>query len=211
MTQAETIDRVLAGIRILPVVVVDSADQGLRLAEALLEGGIRGMEVTLRTPAGIEAVRAIAKQFPGVVIGTGTCTTPDDLARSRDAGAVFAVSPGLTPKLAEAAQAYSHDCPLLPGTASASEVMLALEAGFERLKFFPAENIGGIGAIKSIGGPLPQAKFCATGGIDQARAETYLATPNVFAVGGSWLTPKDKMAAGDWAAITELARGSAAL
>lgn len=210
-TQGQAIDKALANVRVMPVVVIDDADHAIPLTDALLEGGIKAMEVTLRTPAAMDAVTAIAKQRPEMTVGTGTVLTPDDLGRSRDAGATFAVSPGLTDFLAKSAQLYFEECPLLPGTASASDVMAAMEHGFSRLKFFPAEAAGGIPMIKSIGGPLPQVKFCPTGGIKPATAPDYLALSNVFCCGGSWLTPAAMMKDGDWAGLTAIAKEAAAL
>ncbi|WOI52886.1 bifunctional 4-hydroxy-2-oxoglutarate aldolase/2-dehydro-3-deoxy-phosphogluconate aldolase [Parvularcula sp. LCG005] len=209
--QATAIDRVLAGVRVMPVVVIHDADHALPLADALLEGGIKAMEVTLRTDAAIDAVARIAKDRPEMTIGTGTIISPDDLARSMDAGAVFGVSPGLTDMLAKAAALHFDDCPLLPGTATASDVMRALEYGFERLKFFPAEAAGGVPMLKSLGGPLLAPKFCPTGGLTPENAGKYLSLSNVFCAGGSWLTPADKMKAGDWAGITAIAKDAAAL
>lgn len=209
--QATAIDAVLAPIRVMPVVVIDNPDHALPLADALAEGGIHAMEVTLRTPAGILATEAISKARPDMIVGTGTVLTPDDLARSRDAGARFAVSPGLTDMLARAARTCFDECPLLPGTATASDVMTAMEHGFERLKFFPAEAAGGIPMLKSLHGPLAGVAFCPTGGIKTSTAGDYLALANVFCVGGSWLTPKDKMEAGDWAGITDIAKAAAAI
>ncbi|MEM9234783.1 MAG: bifunctional 4-hydroxy-2-oxoglutarate aldolase/2-dehydro-3-deoxy-phosphogluconate aldolase [Pseudomonadota bacterium] len=209
--QGDAIDRILHGVRVMPVVVIDSADDAVPLANALLEGGLNAIEVTLRTEAAIEAVAAIRSDVPDMIVGTGTVLTPADLARSAKAGAVFAVSPGLTRTLATAAQEMVSTLPLLPGTASASEVMHGLEAGFTRLKFFPAEAAGGLPLLKSLGSPLPQAKFCPTGGISVKTAPDYLAQSNVFCVGGSWLTPKNIVAEGNWAEITRLAKEASAL
>ncbi|MCQ8185841.1 bifunctional 4-hydroxy-2-oxoglutarate aldolase/2-dehydro-3-deoxy-phosphogluconate aldolase [Parvularcula maris] len=210
-SQAERIDELLTGIPVMPVVVIEDASLALPLADALMAGGIRAMEVTLRTDAALDTVAAIAKERPDMVIGTGTVLSERDLSRSVDAGAQFAVSPGLTTLLANAALQYMNGCPLLPGVATASEAMRAEEAGFERLKFFPAEQAGGAAYLKSIGGPLQRLKFCPTGGISVKTAPDYKKLDNVFTVGGSWLTPKDKMAAGDWAGIEALARQAAGL
>ena len=204
--QAERIDALLKGVRVMPVVVIEDAAHAVPMMEALLEGGVTAAEVTLRTDAALAAVEAIAKALPEVTIGTGTVLTEGDLQRSEEAGARFAVSPGLTPTLAEAAAKRLATCPLLPGTATASEVMAAMEMGFTRLKFFPAENVGGAPALKGLGGPLPQAKFCPTGGIGADDAQRYLDLPNTFCVGGSWVTPKAAMKSGDWAEITRLAK-----
>ena len=203
--QGTRIDRLLNNVRVMPVVVIEDEAHAVPLADALLEGGVSCIEVTLRTPAALPAAERIARDRPEMVLGTGTVLTGGDLARSAEAGARFAVSPGLTPALAEAARAQA-DCPLLPGCATASEVMAALEAGLTRLKFFPAEAIGGAKAVASLSGPLPAARFCPTGGITPEKAADYLSLPNVFCVGGSWVAPKQAMRDGDWAGITKLAR-----
>ena len=205
-TQAERIDALLTGIRVMPVVVIEDASDALALADALLEGGVRAAEVTLRTPAALPAVETMCRQRPDLVTGTGTVLGADDLRRSQDVGARFAVSPGLTDPLAEAANGTADHCPLLPGVATASEVMAALDHGFERLKFFPAETSGGAGAVRALGGPLPAARFCPTGGISPENATGYLALANVFCVGGSWITKA--AAQKDWQAVTEAARAS---
>lgn len=209
--QSEAIDKVLSGVRVMPVVVIDDADKAVPLAKALLEGGISAIEITLRTPAALDAVKAIRAEVPDMIAGTGTVLTPKDLERSKDAGAVFAVSPGLTPALGTAAAEMAASMPLLPGTATASEVMCALAFGFERLKLFPAEAVGGLALIKSLASPLPTAKFCPTGGITEKTAPDYLAQSNIFCVGGSWLTPKAAIADGDWDEITRIAKAAAAL
>ena len=203
--QGERIDRLLSGARVMPVVVIEDEGCAVAMADALAEGGVRTLEITLRTPAALAAVERIARERPEIVVGTGTVLCERDLADSRAAGARFAVSPGLTPALAEAAGRHA-DCPLLPGTATASEVMAALEAGFTRLKFFPAETSGGAKAVAALAGPLPAARFCPTGGIKPDTAQRYLDLGNVFCVGGSWLTPKQALRDQDWPALTELAR-----
>ena len=205
LTQGQRIDRLLNAVRVMPVVVIEDEAQAVPLADALMAGGVACVEITLRTPAALPAAERIARERPEMVLGTGTVLTERDLRASREAGARFAVSPGLTPALAEAAGAMP-DCPLLPGCATASEVMAALEAGLTRLKFFPAETSGGAPAVKALGGPLPTARFCPTGGITPEKAADYLSLPNVFCVGGSWVTPKDALRGGDWAEITRLAR-----
>ncbi|WP_051882149.1 bifunctional 4-hydroxy-2-oxoglutarate aldolase/2-dehydro-3-deoxy-phosphogluconate aldolase [Parvularcula oceani] len=211
MSQAERIDALLGGVTVMPVVVLERARDALPLADALMEGGVRAMEVTLRTEAALRAVELIARERPDVVIGTGTVLSAEDLRRSEEAGAVFAVSPGLTPSLAKGAAERFSTCPLLPGTATASDVMAALEAGFERLKFFPAESAGGAAAVKALHGPLAKARFCPTGGIKPETAADYLSLPNVFCVGGSWLTPQKAIDAGNWAQVTRLASESVRL
>jgi 2-dehydro-3-deoxyphosphogluconate aldolase / (4S)-4-hydroxy-2-oxoglutarate aldolase len=209
--QAAAIDHLLGSTRVMPVVVIDDAEKAVPLAEALLEGGISAIEITLRTDAALDAVRRIKGSLPDMVVGTGTVLSPTHLKQSLDAGAVFAVSPGLTPRLAEAAITLIDDIPLLPGTAGASDVMAAMEFGFERLKFFPAEAAGGLPMIKSLASPLQAAKFCPTGGISEKTAPDYLAQANVFCVGGSWLTPKAAIADGDWAEITRIAKAATAI
>jgi 2-dehydro-3-deoxyphosphogluconate aldolase/(4S)-4-hydroxy-2-oxoglutarate aldolase len=194
---------------VIPVIALDDPAQAVPLARALVAGGIRVLEVTLRTAHGLAAIRAMAEQVPEAIVGVGTLTQPDQFHAAREAGAVFGVSPGLTPALIEAARASG--LPLLPGVMTPSEVMAAREAGFRQLKLFPAVPAGGVGMLNAIAGPLPDVTFCPTGGISQQTAPQFLACPNVACVGGSWLTPKDAMQAGDWARITELARAASGL
>jgi 2-dehydro-3-deoxyphosphogluconate aldolase / (4S)-4-hydroxy-2-oxoglutarate aldolase len=196
-------------VPVLPVVVVDSLDQAVPVARALVAGGLPAIELTLRTPVALDAIRAIAAEVPDILVGAGTITTPDQAELAAAAGAQFLVSPGLTPSLLAAMQ--DTGLPFLPGTATASEVLAALEAGCTELKCFPAEAAGGAAYLKAIGGPLPTARFCPTGGITLAAAPTYLALPNVGCVGGTWLTPADALAVGDWARVTALAAEAAAL
>jgi 2-dehydro-3-deoxyphosphogluconate aldolase/(4S)-4-hydroxy-2-oxoglutarate aldolase len=165
--------------------------------------------VTLRTEHGLPAIRAIAEQVPDAIVGVGTLTSPEEFAASRDAGAVFGVSPGLTPALIAAAK--SSGLPLLPGVMTPSEVMAAREAGFHQLKLFPAVPAGGIGMLNAIAGPLADVTFCPTGGISQETASQFLACKNVACVGGSWLTPKNAIDIGDWNKITALATAASAL
>ena len=193
---------------VIPVIAIDDPDHAVPLAKALVAGGIRVLEVTLRTPHGLGAIRAMA-QVEGAIVGVGTLTQPEEFAAARDAGAVFGVSPGLTPALVEAAR--KSGLPLLPGVMTPSEVMAAREAGFRELKLFPAVPAGGVGMLSAISGPLPDVTFCPTGGISPATAPQFLALKNVACVGGSWLTPKETIWAGDWDRITELAREAAAL
>lgn len=202
------IDR-LAGVPVIPVLEFSSADEAVHVCEALVAGGLTALEITLRTPAALDAIKAVAAALPQACVGAGTVLTQDQLHAVRDAGAQFAVSPGLTPTLAEAARGAGVS--LLPGVATASEAMYALEQGFTFLKFFPAEAAGGAPMLKSLGGPLPQLRFCPTGGIDAAKAATYLALPNVVCVGGSWVVPKDAVAGKDWARIRQLATEAAGL
>jgi 2-dehydro-3-deoxyphosphogluconate aldolase/(4S)-4-hydroxy-2-oxoglutarate aldolase len=194
---------------VIPVIAIDDLAHAVPLARALVAGGIRVLEVTLRTEHGLAAIRAIAEQVPEAIVGVGTLTQPDEFARSRDAGAVFGVSPGLTAALIGAAKLSG--LPLLPGVMTPSEVMAAREAGFRQLKLFPAVPAGGVGMLNGIAGPLGDVTFCPTGGITQDNAAQFLALPNVACVGGSWLTPKDAMQAGDWARITALASAASAL
>jgi 2-dehydro-3-deoxyphosphogluconate aldolase/(4S)-4-hydroxy-2-oxoglutarate aldolase len=194
---------------VIPVIAIDDLDHAVPLARALVAGGIRVLEVTLRTVHGLAAIRAMAEQVPEAIIGVGTLTLPEEFAAARDAGAVFGVSPGLTPALIAAAR--SSGLPLLPGVMTPSEVMAAREAGFRQLKLFPAVPAGGVGMLNAIAGPLGDVMFCPTGGISLATAPQFLACKNVACVGGSWLTPKDAMIAGDWARITALASAASAL
>lgn len=194
---------------VIPVIVVDAAEQAVPLARALVAGGVRVLEVTLRTPAALDAVRAIARGVEGAIVGVGTITRAGDFARSIDAGARFGVSPGLTPELVAAAR--DSGLPLLPGVMTPSDVIAARAAGFTALKLFPALQAGGVGMLKAMAGPFPDVTFCPTGGITAASAPEYLALPNVACVGGSWLTPRAALAAGDWPAITVLAQDAAGL
>jgi len=203
------LERILRASPVLPVIALDRLDQALPLAEALLEGGLSALEITLRTPVGLEAIRLISQRFPGARVGAGTVTTPEALRQVEDAGAAFAVSPGLTPALIAAA--LERAIPLLPGVMTPSEVMAARNAGFHLLKLFPAEQAGGVAMLRALAGPFRELRFCPTGGITPESAPTYLAQPNVVCVGGSWLTPKASLDAGDWKGIMEWARKASAL
>jgi 2-dehydro-3-deoxyphosphogluconate aldolase/(4S)-4-hydroxy-2-oxoglutarate aldolase len=194
---------------VIPVIAIDDIEHAVPLAKALVAGGIRVLEVTLRTPHGLPAIRAMAEQVPDAIIGVGTLTQREEFTAAREAGAVFGVSPGLTPALIDAARASG--LPLLPGVMTPSEVMAAREAGFSQLKLFPAVPAGGVGMLNAISGPLPDVTFCPTGGISQDNAPQFLACKNVACVGGSWLTPKDVIQAGDWARITALATAASGL
>jgi 2-dehydro-3-deoxyphosphogluconate aldolase / (4S)-4-hydroxy-2-oxoglutarate aldolase len=194
---------------VIPVVVVDDAEHAVPLAEALLRGGVRVIELTLRTPAALAAIERVAAEVPGIVIGAGTVTAPEHAEQAAKAGAAFLVTPGSTDRVLDAAE--DTGLPFLPGAATVSEAMRLAERGLTALKFFPAEAAGGVDYLKSIGGPLPGLRFCPTGGITPASAPNYLALPNVGCVGGSWLAPKDALASGDWARIEELARAASAL
>ncbi|MER6951505.1 bifunctional 4-hydroxy-2-oxoglutarate aldolase/2-dehydro-3-deoxy-phosphogluconate aldolase [Nonomuraea sp. NPDC000554] len=194
---------------VIPVVVIDDVETAVPLARALVSGGLPAIEVTLRTAVATEAIRRIADQVPDAVIGAGTVRNSRDIAASVEAGARFLVSPGTTQALIEALDASG--VPYLPGAATASEVMALAERGVKELKFFPAEAAGGVAYLKSLAGPLPDVRFCPTGGIKPATAPEYLALPNVGCVGGTWLTPADALATGDWARIEKLASEAAAL
>jgi 2-dehydro-3-deoxyphosphogluconate aldolase/(4S)-4-hydroxy-2-oxoglutarate aldolase len=194
---------------VVPVVVVDDAEAAVPLARALVEGGLPAIEVTLRTPAAAESIERIAAEVPGAVVGAGTVVTPQDAERSVKAGARFLVSPGCTLRLRAAMT--DTGLPFLPGVSSASEAMALLEDGITAMKFFPAEPAGGVPFLKALGGPLPQIRFCPTGGIRLGNAADYLALPNVGCVGGTWLTPSDAVRAGDWARVRELAAEAADL
>jgi 2-dehydro-3-deoxyphosphogluconate aldolase/(4S)-4-hydroxy-2-oxoglutarate aldolase len=194
---------------VIPVIVINDLAQAVPLAQALVAGGVRVLEVTLRTPVALAAVRAIAGAVKGAIVGVGTITSPEDFELAIAAGARFGVSPGLTPVLIEAARASS--LPMLPGVMTPSEAIAARAAGFTELKLFPAQQAGGIDMLKAMGGPFPDLTFCPTGGVTQASARDFLALPNVGCVGGSWLTPADAVAAGDWGRVTALAREAASL
>lgn len=211
MTPHQASDATLAWCRlapVIPVLVIRDAAQALPLARALVAGGLPVLEVTLRTPAALKAIEAMAG-VDGAVVGAGTVLTPADAQAAQTAGAVFAVSPGATDRLLDACE--SRALPLLPGAATATEAMRLLERGYTTQKFFPAEVAGGTAALRALGGPLPQIAFCPTGGVSPANAPGYLALANVACVGGSWLAPADLLAAGDWDAITALARAAAQL
>ena len=193
---------------VIPVLVIEDAAKARPLARALVAGGLPVLEVTLRTPAALDAIREMA-QVPGGVVGAGTLLTPDDVAAAKQAGARFGVSPGATDRLLDAVEAA--DMPLLPGAATASEAMALLERGYSVQKFFPAEANGGAPALKSIGAPIPQVRFCPTGGVSLKNASTYMGLSNTLCVGGSWVAPGDLVKAGDWAGIETLAREAASL
>ncbi|MGW3205384.1 bifunctional 4-hydroxy-2-oxoglutarate aldolase/2-dehydro-3-deoxy-phosphogluconate aldolase [Streptomyces sp. NPDC001135] len=194
---------------VVPVVVLSDASDAVPLARALVAGGLPAIEVTLRTPAALEAIRAITGAVPEAVVGAGTVITPEQVTGCVAAGARFLVSPGWTDALLTAMRASG--VPFLPGVSTTSEVVALLERGVREMKFFPAQAAGGTAYLKSLAGPLPQARFCPTGGIGPATAPEYLSLPNVGCVGGSWMAPADAVAAGDWARVEELARGAAQL
>lgn len=194
---------------VIPVVVLHDVAHAVPVAEALVEGGVPVIELTLRTPTALSCVEAIAAAVPDILLGVGTVVAPAQAKDALSAGAQFLVSPGTTESLAAAMQ--ETGLPHLPGAGTVSEVLRLLELGYTELKFFPAEQAGGAPFLKSLGAPVPQARFCPTGGITPASAAAYLSLPNVGCVGGSWLTPADAVESGDWARITNLARETAGL
>jgi 2-dehydro-3-deoxyphosphogluconate aldolase/(4S)-4-hydroxy-2-oxoglutarate aldolase len=194
---------------VMPVVTIDDAATAPDLARALVRGGIKVIEVTLRTPQALAAIEAIAAAVPEICVGAGTVMSPDDLNAAANAGATFAISPGATRELLAAGANFR--IPYLPAVATASELMTALAAGFRYFKLFPANVAGGLQALKAFYGPFPDARFCPTGGINLQTAGTYLDLPNVLCVGGSWLTPSDLLKARDWGRVEALAREAAAL
>ena len=200
---------ILTASPVVPVMVIDDLSTAVDLAHALVAGGIRTLEITLRTPVGLDAIRLIKKEVNGAIVGAGTVINEKQLRAVADAGAVFAISPGLHKALAKASEKVN--IPLIPGVATPSEVQLALEHGIETLKLFPAEVVGGKAMLKALYGPYANVRFCPTGGITLQSAPEYLALPNVLCVGGTWLTPKDAVARKDWDTITRLAREAAAL
>lgn len=202
------VDRILQQAPVVPVLAVADPDDAVPLAQALVAAGLPVLEITLRTPAALEVIRRM-RDVPGAIVGAGTVLTSEDLAAVQAAGAAFAISPGGTDALYAAAR--NADIPLLPGIATASELMRGLEHGYKRFKFFPAESSGGVAALRGFAGPFAQVKFCPTGGIDAAKAPSYLALSNVITVGGSWMVPNDALAAKDWARIGELAKAASVL
>lgn len=194
---------------VIPVIVIDRLEDAVPLARALVAGGIRVLELTLRTPVALKAIEAIANEVEGAITGVGTITRAEDFDAALKAGALFGVSPGLTPELIAAAR--DSALPLLPGVMTPSDVIAARAAGFTEVKLFPAQQAGGVGMLNALSGPFPDLNFCPTGGIAAATAPDFLALPNVVCVGGSWLTPADAVAAGDWGRITALASETAGL
>ena len=194
---------------VIPVIVLHTAEHAVPMAKALLAGGIRVLEVTLRTPQGLACIEAIAKQLPEAIVGAGTVRNAVDAAAAARAGARFAVSPGYTSKLGQACR--DLNLPLLPGVATSSEIMMAQEDGFTELKFFPAVQSGGIQMLKAWQGPFGELRFCPTGGISPGNAAEFLALSNVVCVGGSWLVPASAVESGNWSLITELAQATQTL
>ena len=207
--RTDRLNELLGLAPVIPVITIERVEDAVPLARALVSGGLRLLEITLRTEAGRDAAAAVVAEVPDAVVGIGTVLTPQDLARSRELGARFALSPGATPALLDAAA--ESDLPFMPGVATASELMMALARGFDTVKFFPAVPAGGTAALKALAGPFPQARFCPTGGVSEENAADWLALPNVVVVGGSWLTPAGEIRAGAWDRITERARRATAL
>lgn len=201
--------RLLAGIRVIPVVTLARVEQAIPLARALLAGGLPVVEVTLRSPAALDAIAAIARELPEAVVGAGSLRTAAQIVEARGAGARFGVSPGHTAALLDAAEA--ENLPYLPGAASASEAMALHERGYDLIKLFPAGPLGGTAFLKALAAPLPEIEFCPTGGIGPDNLADYLACPNVACVGGSWIAPPELLAAGDWTGIEARARAAAEL
>ena len=204
-----TFQRPQFSARVVPVIVISHVDQAVPMAQALLAGGMDVMEITLRHSAGLSAIEAVAKAVPQMHVGAGTVTRAQEMQQVKDAGARFALSPGMSDALVQAAM----DCqmPFVPGVMTPSEVMRARDHGFGLMKLFPAAQAGGLGMLKALGGPLGDVQFCPTGGVTPENMADYLKLPNVAMVGGSWLTPADAVAQGDWARITRLAKEALAL
>lgn len=194
---------------VIPVIVLERVEHAVPLARALVAGGVHVLEVTLRTPAALACIEAIVREVPEAIVGAGTLRNNDDVRAARKAGCVFGVSPGYTSAIGVACK--EAGLPLLPGVATAGEVMAAHADGFSFLKFFPATAAGGVPMLKALAGPFPDVAFCPTGGITAETAAQFLALPNVRVCGGSWLTPADAIAVGDWARVTALARAAQAL
>lgn len=209
MSEALTPEDVLRLSPVMPVVVIDDAANAVPLAGALLAGGVKTIEVTLRTPAALDAIRAITAEAPEMIVGAGTVLTAEDLTAAIEAGAKYALSPGGTPKLMKAAR--KAPIPFIPGVSTSSEIQRGLERGYSCFKLFPAEQLGGPSTLKALAGPFPNVRFCPTGSITAEKAPSYLALSNVLCVGGSWIAPADKIKAGDWAAIEAAAKQAAAL
>jgi 2-dehydro-3-deoxyphosphogluconate aldolase/(4S)-4-hydroxy-2-oxoglutarate aldolase len=203
------IRRFLAMGPVMPVVVIDKIEQAVPLARALLAGGIQVIEVTLRTPVALEAIRAIRASVPEMIVGVGTIVRPADLLASREAGAAFGVSPGATASLLEAAA--RDGLPFLPGVMTPSDIIAAINHGFDTVKLFPARLAGGVPMLQAMAGPFPALRFCPTGGIDASSVHEYLSLANVACVGGTWIAPARLVDAGDWSAIQAHARGASSL
>lgn len=194
---------------VIPVLAFDTVEQGEHVSRALHAGGVKVLEITLRTPAGLEAIQRASQLADDIVVGVGTITKPEHCALAKKAGAQFGVSPGLTREIHQAS--LDAGLPLLPGVMTPTDIIVAMELGYEIVKFFPAVPAGGLNMLQAFHGPFPTLKFCPTGGISAESAPTFLALPNVVCVGGSWLTPKAALAAKDWAEVTRLARAASEL
>ncbi|HEY2011500.1 MAG TPA: bifunctional 4-hydroxy-2-oxoglutarate aldolase/2-dehydro-3-deoxy-phosphogluconate aldolase [Rhizomicrobium sp.] len=199
----------LKAVRVVPVIVIKDLGHAVPLAKALVEGGLNVLEITLRSPVALEAIRIISGEVKDAIVGAGTVINAEQFVDAADAGAKFVVSPGLTEEVVRASR--DHLLPLLPGVATASEIMHGLSLGLKIFKFFPAENVGGAAAIKALGGPFPQVSFCPTGGVSAKNLSAYLSLPNVIAAGGSWMVPSDLNEAGAFARAAEMAREARAL
>ncbi len=199
----------LAGTRVVPVVVIDNPDAAVPLAGTLLDAGLHAIEVTLRTSDAVEAIRNVAAEVPGILVGAGSLRTPDQVEAVREAGAIFGVSPGSSPRLLDAVAAAQF--PFIPGAITPSESLALLDRGYELQKLFPANIAGGVPYLKALGAPVPEVSFMPTGGINPDNAGDYLALPNVACIGGSWVAPKDLLANGDFKAIAEIAADAATL
>jgi 2-dehydro-3-deoxyphosphogluconate aldolase / (4S)-4-hydroxy-2-oxoglutarate aldolase len=200
---------ILTGQPVMPVLKIDRLADAVPLARALVAGGLPAIEITLRTPDALDAIRLVANEVPEALVGAGTILNADQYEQATAAGARFIVSPGTTQELLDAAS--DGPVPLLPGAVTPSEIMAAIEEGYSVLKFFPAEQSGGAAYLKALSSPLADIRFCPTGGIGPANVGSYLALPNVLCVGGSWVAPDKLIAAGDWTGITALAKEAAAL
>jgi len=200
---------VLAAAPVVPVLTIDDRAHAVPLAKALVAGGLTALEVTLRTAAAVDSIRAILAEVPGANVGAGTVTSPDQYRAVEKLGVKFVVSPGATPSLVSVAS--DSPVPYLPGVATAGEAMTLYEAGYRTLKFFPAEQAGGVAYLRALAAPLPAIRFCPTGGVSVSNAAAYLALPNVICVGGSWVAPAAALASGDWQVVTGLARAATAL
>lgn len=209
MTAKLKAEDVLALTPVLPVVVIDDAAQAEPLARVLLASGIKTIEITLRTPAALEAIRIISKAAPEMIVGAGTVLSQDDFEAAVKAGAQYALSPGAPPKLLKYAR--NGPIPFIPGIATSSEIMRGLDLGYTCFKFFPAEQTGGAASLKAFAGPLPKARFCPTGSITPEKAPAYLKLENVLCVGGSWVAPQDKITSGDWDSIEKSAKQAASM
>ena len=206
---SKTVSEIVRLGPVIPVLAFDSVEQGEHVSRALHAGGVKVLEITLRTAAGIAAIERASQLAEDIVVGVGTITKPEHCAQAKRAGAKFGVSPGLTKDLHLAS--LDADLPLLPGVMTPSDIIQALEFGYEIVKFFPAQQAGGVPMLQAFHGPFPALKFCPTGGITAQSAPSFLKLPNVVCVGGSWLTPKDRLAAGDWGGLETLAREACAL